>query len=177
MDWARLEARRVSLRVRGIQRPGRVVHAMCSYWSCCARDGCRATVPSGARTCSRCGSESLSWAFKIDLAAPGSPRKQTQRSGFATKAAAVETLNRLQAGVVDGTHVERSRRTLSAYLVAWLAGKTNLRANTRRDYSTGIVNHINPRLGDVPLQAIDRLQVRAMYPGARHERTLREDDP
>lgn len=134
-----------------------------SVYRLCSQDRCRAKVPPGARTCPRCGGESLAWAFKVDSAVPGATRRQRQRSGFKTKADATEALNRLQAGVVDGTHVERSRRTLGVFLLDWLAAKANLRPNTRRDYSTGIVNHINPRLGDVPLQAVDRLQVRALY--------------
>ena len=72
-------------------------------------------------------------------------------------------MNRLQAAVVDGTHVERSRRTLGAYLEDWLAARNDIRANTTRDYSVSIHNHIGPRLGDVPLQAVDRLRIRGLY--------------
>jgi hypothetical protein len=70
----------------------------------------------------------------VDLALPGSPRKQRLAGGFATKAAAVNAMNRLQSAVVDGTHVERSRRTLGAYLEDWLAARNDIRANTARDY-------------------------------------------
>ena len=52
---------------------------------------------------------------RSDVASPGSKRKQRKGGGFATKAAAVEAMNRHQSAVVDGTHVERSRRTLGAY--------------------------------------------------------------
>jgi integrase len=72
-------------------------------------------------------------------------------------------MNRLQAAVVDGTHVQRSRRTLGAYLADWLAARSNIRANTRREYAISIQKHITPRLGDVQLQALDRLQVRGLY--------------
>src|ERR1700686_1844536 len=129
----------------------------------CTRDGCRANVAASVRACPKCGGHSLSWAFVIDLALPGSKRKQRFGSGFATKAAALEAMNRLQAAVVDGTHVERSRRTLGAYLEDWLAARSDIRANTARDYNVSIHNHIGPRLGEVPLQAVDRLRIRGLY--------------
>ncbi|MDQ6714125.1 MAG: hypothetical protein M3Z28_13195, partial [Candidatus Dormibacteraeota bacterium] len=74
-------------------------------------------------------------------------RKQRLGSGFPTKAAALEAMNRLQAAVVDVTHVERSRRTLGACLEDWLAARNDIRANTTRDYSVSIHNHIGSRLG------------------------------
>jgi integrase len=129
----------------------------------CTRDRCRARVAASARACPKCGGNAISWAFVIDLALPGSKRKQRFGSGFPTKAAALEAMNRLQAAVVDGTHVERSRRTLGAYLQDWLAARNDIRANTTRDYSVSIHNHIGPRLGDVPLQAVDRLRIRGLY--------------
>src|SRR5258708_32279675 len=129
----------------------------------CTKDGCRANVAASDWACPKCGGHSLSWAFVIDLALPGSKRKQRFGSGFATKAAALEAMNRLQSAVVDGTHVERSRRTLGAYLEDWLGSRNDIRANTTRDYSVSIHNHIGPRLGDIPLQAVDRLRIRGLY--------------
>jgi len=129
----------------------------------CTSDRCRARVAASARACPKCGGHSISWAFVIDLALPGSKRKQRFGSGFPTKAAALEAMNRLQAAVVDGTHVERSRRTLGAYLEDWLGARNDIRANTTRDYSVSIHNHIGPRLGGVPLQAVDRLRIRGLY--------------
>lgn len=72
-------------------------------------------------------------------------------------------MNRLQAEVVDGTYVERSRLTLGEYLEEWLAACRNIRPNTARDYGVSIRKHINPRLGKVRLQAVDRLQIRGLY--------------
>ena len=129
----------------------------------CTKDGCRGRVAARARVCPKCGGDSISWAFVVDVALPGSKRKQHKGGGFATKAAAVEAMNRLQAAVVDGTLVERSRRTLGAYLEDWLAARSDIRANTARDYNVSIHNHIGPRLGEVPLQAVDRLRIRGLY--------------
>jgi integrase len=128
----------------------------------CTKDGCRSRAAAGAKACPKCGGP-VTWAFVVDLAVAGATRKQRFGAGFATKAAAVEAMNRLQAAVVDGTHVQRSRRTLGAYLTDWLASRSNIRANTRTEYEVSIRKHIAPRLGDVQLQALDRLQVRGLY--------------
>ncbi len=128
----------------------------------CTRDGCRSRAAAGAKACPKCGGD-VRWSFVVDLAVPGAARKQRMGGGFATKAAAVEAMNRLQAAVVDGTHVERSRSTVGTYLADWLTARSNIRDNTRRDYAGSIAKHITPRIGDVPLQALTRLQVKGLY--------------
>ena len=90
-------------------------------------------------------------------------KSQRRGGGFPSKAAAVEAMNRLQAEVVDGTYVERSRVTLGEYLEEWLAACRNIRPNTARDYSVSIHKHINPRIGKARLQSVDRLQIRGLY--------------
>ena len=129
----------------------------------CTRDGCRSHVEARASSCPKCGEHNFSWSFRVDLAPIGANRKQRRGGGFATKAAALEAMHRLQAAVVDGTHVERNRRTLSEYLEDWLAACRSIRPNTARDYSVSIHKHVGPRLGHVRLQSVDRLQIRALY--------------
>ena len=129
----------------------------------CNTRGCRVRVSTSAIRCQKCGGRSFSWWFRVDLAAVGAPRKQRRGGGFTSKAAAVEAMNRLQASVDDGTFVERSRLTLGEYLAEWLAACRNIRPNTVRDYSVSIHKHINPRLGKVRLQVVDRLQIRGLY--------------
>jgi len=62
-------------------------------------------MAAGERCSKRTGLPEMWWpftqlAFVIDLALPGSKRKQRFGSGFATKASALEAMNRLQAAVV-----------------------------------------------------------------------------
>ena len=129
----------------------------------CTRDACRSRVDARVSTCPKCGGHSFTWAFVVDLGSIGTNRKQRGGGGFATKAAAVEAMNRLQAAVVDGTHIERSRSTLGEYLRDWLPACRNIRPNTARDYSVSIHKHITPHLGSVRLQSVDRLQIRGLY--------------
>jgi integrase len=69
----------------------------------------------------------------------------------------------LQTAKAAGTYVESSRLTLGRYLQEWLSARPGLRENTRRDYQGSITKHITPRLGDVPVQALTRLQVKGLY--------------
>lgn len=49
-----------------------------SIYRRCTRKGCRSRVAAGARNCTKCHGESLSWSFIVDLAPAGPPRKQRQ---------------------------------------------------------------------------------------------------
>ena len=111
----------------------------------------------------RCGSEGFSWAFVVDDAAAGARRHQQRRGGFKTKSDALTAMGELQASKAAGTYVESSRLSVGRYLEQWLVARTAIRDNTRRDYQGSISKHIVPRLGDVPLQALTRLQVKGLY--------------
>ena len=113
--------------------------------------------------CPKCGGRSFTWSFVVDVLPTGQTRRQRRGSGFETKAAALEAMNKVQASVADGTYVERTRITLGDYLEEWLSACRNLRPNTARDYRVSIRKHINPRIGRVRLQAVDRLQIRGLY--------------
>lgn len=110
-----------------------------------------------------CGAEAM-WAFVVDVAAAGAVRRQQRRgAGFTTMRAANDAMNKLQAGKADGSFVEPTKLTVGRYLEQWLTARTGIRDNTRRDYQGSIAKHIAPRLGDVPLQALTRLQVKGLY--------------
>ena len=129
----------------------------------CTQRGCQSRVAPDAGRCPNCGGRSFTWTFRAELPTVGGIRKQRRAGGFPSKAAAIEAMKRLEAEVVDGTYVERSRVTLGQYLEEWLAACRNIRPNTIRDYSVSIRKHINPRIGNVRLQMVDRLQVRGLY--------------
>ena len=129
----------------------------------CTADRCRSRVDARVSSCPKCGGHAFTWAFVVDLKPTGTNRRQRGGAGFATKAAAFEAMNRLQAAAADGTHVERTKMTVGGYLEEWLAACRDIRPNTARDYGVSIKKHINPRIGNVRLQALDRLQVRGLY--------------
>jgi integrase len=85
------------------------------------------------------------------------PRRQVKRGGFTTKAAAQETMSRLQQERADGRYVEPTKVTLGTYLDMWLEGlfaREEVRANTRDEWSGHVRTHLKPRLGSVRLQQL-----------------------
>jgi integrase len=110
-----------------------------------------------------CGNERALWAFRVDVAAPGEPRKRHKQGGFKTKTAAIDAMTRLQQQRADGVYVEPSKQTLGDYLNQWLAARDDLRPNTRRDYCGSIERHIIPRIGDAPLQSLTSLKIKGFY--------------
>ncbi len=85
------------------------------------------------------------------------------KSGFATKAQAVDAMNGVQADKKAGTYVEPSKQTVGEYLTAWLAAAQGIRPSTITTYGVAIRRHIIPRIGAVPLQQLTRVRVKALY--------------
>ena len=136
---------------------------------------CSRTVTSQAKRCDHvdgdgrvCGGEAA-WAYALDVAIPGSARRRRRvRSGFSTKAEALAALRDAQQADSAGRLVEPNRITVAEYLTSWLAATRSrigddLSSTGWRDYEIHVRRHITPGVGDVPLQALDRNQVKAFY--------------
>lgn len=128
----------------------------------CTRKGCQARLPAGQRRCPRCGGDRFTWCFILDWPGPDGKRHQHRGSGFPTKDAAQQHLNRLRAELEEGTYVDRSQRTVADYLAAWWEAG-DWKGNTRRDYRVSIFRHIVPRLGSISVQSLTRQDVKALY--------------
>jgi len=113
------------------------------------------------KRCVRCGGETYSWCYRVDIGAINGQRQQRSKGGFATKSEALTTMGKLQADIAGGTYVEGSRQTVGQYLEGWLAGVT-VRASTYSSYALA-VRRLDPHLGPLPLQGLTRAQVRAAY--------------
>lgn len=136
---------------------------------------CGLRGPAPAKTCRRiddsgesCGGE-VAWGFAVDVAPPGSARrKRVTHSGFPTKSDALAAMREVQEAAATGRLVEPTRMTVEDYLTQWLAASRSrigydLSESGWRDYEIHIRRHIVPGIGDVPLQALDRNQVKAFY--------------
>jgi integrase len=125
---------------------------------------CGARVPA-AGGCPKCGADSFSWCYRVDVAPPGAARLRKTKGGFKTKGDALEAMARLQTEKADGTYVDHSRLTVGKYLAGWLAGGAggHIRPTTWKTYDVAIRVHISPRIGAVALQQLDRVTVRALY--------------
>jgi len=67
-------------------------------------------------------------------------------------------------GIDDGSDVQPSKATLSAYLTRWLAAvKDQLRPTSHSAYELSIRKHIKPGLGNVRLQDLTTSRINAFY--------------
>src|SRR5215471_3922127 len=135
---------------------------------------CHARV--SGRRCGKCGGDRATWAFVVDIEPPGAPRRQTMRSGFATKAEAEAAKTKLQQDKSDGNHVERSLITMEQYLTDWIKGLelADIRPNTRDEWGGHVRNHLSPKLGTIRVQQLTSQHIRAFYAELResgHTRT------
>jgi len=114
------------------------------YPRCGCRRG-RAGARRGA-SCPQLGQEGHgSWFFSLDLPrTPGGHRRRVRRGGHATRQAAEQALEQLQA---RGGRV----LTVAEWLVIWLDTRARLRENTRRGYAAHIHRYLIPHLGTVLL--------------------------
>jgi integrase len=101
------------------------------------------------------------------------------RGGFRTKREAQDALHQVVERLRRGEYVEPSKLTLGAFLEeAWLpAMRTQLRPATWESYDRNIRVHVNPAIGDIPLQRLtavdlDRLYAQLLAAGRRDGRPL-----
>jgi integrase len=105
------------------------------------------------------------WYFVTDTAPAGSPRRQVRRRGFKTKAEARAARDEMRRDVRKGVFVEPSRQTLERFLVDdWLpAVRGSLEPSTWASYDRYLRLHVIPRIGAIPLQALDPGTLNKLY--------------
>lgn len=114
------------------------------------------------KRCASCGAEGhSSWYYRVDVGTVNGQRDRRTKGGFATKSEALAAMAKLQKDKTDGTHVEGSRQTVGQYLDGWLLG-VKVRGSTYNSYRLS-VDRLRPHIGQVPLQALTRAQVKAAY--------------
>lgn len=107
--------------------------------------------------CPRCGSELLETR----------ERRQEERGGYPTRAAATQALATAKSEHGKGAHVARDRLTVREYLESrWLPGLAvgDLRRRTVEGYRSHVEHHLaSGTFGDVVLQDLTRDQILAHY--------------
>lgn len=105
------------------------------------------------------------YAVKIELSPDPVTGKRRQKwvSGFARKADAEKARVKLLSELDDGSYVEPSKVTLAAYLTEWLGTLHNVRPTTLDSYTRWIEGHVIPRIGHVPLRAVDSATLDTLY--------------
>lgn len=94
-------------------------------------------------------------------------RRQIQRRGFATKAAAQKARTKALAEIESGTYAEAAKQTTEEYLYFWL-GKVQhtFTPRTHGSYERAIRLHLAPRLGSVRLDQLTALHIDSAYADA-----------
>lgn len=117
------------------------------------------------KKCAKCGGESFSWSYVVDVAQPGEKRKQRSKAGFKTRKEAQAALNDILGSLQRGSYVGPSKTTLADFLQdEWLpAIEGTIRPSTLRSYRLQVEKHVVPRLGSVPLQRLDGGAINRFY--------------
>jgi len=108
----------------------------------------------------------LPWSYVVDAGRDQSGRrKQRMKGGFRTKADAERALRELLHSLDTASYVEPSKRGVGQYLVEeWLpAIRSTVKPTTFDQYRMLIVAHVQPRIGDIGLQALTPAHLNALY--------------
>lgn len=87
-----------------------------------------------------------SWRYTLELEPDSSgKRRQVQKSGFRTKAAAQAALEKAEELAKHGVQLDRAL-TYGDWLDLWLASKMNIRERTREGYRSHVRLYLKPPL-------------------------------
>lgn len=106
------------------------------------------------------------WWFIVDLPPNAAgKRRQAKRRGFQTKALAQAALDDLRVKARQGTYVAPVRQTVAEYLRNdWLpAVRRQLAESTWESYERNVRHHVEPRIGQVQLSALDGSLLNRLY--------------
>lgn len=127
---------------------------------------CGRTVKDKVCTYEPCQSKSYTWAYRVDLAPPGAHRKQRGKSGFKTKKEAEDRLHELLQAHKTGSVVDPHKLATGEYLDAWLETirpeVSGLSEGAWDAHELHVRAYLKPRIGDVPLLALDELTIERM---------------
>jgi integrase len=106
------------------------------------------------------------WYYVVDIGldpATGK-RRQQHRGGFKSPTGAKKALQRVSAKAIDGGYVEPSAQPVRVYLENWLKGvESNHKPSTAATYEHKLTRYVIPRIGAMPLRAVDATTLDALY--------------
>lgn len=79
------------------------------------------------------------------------------------KKAALQYAREIETAISTGAYVEPSKQSVEQYLIAWLAGKSNLRSRSRESYQKLIMRYMVPALGDRKLANLRAPEIKKLY--------------
>jgi integrase len=110
------------------------------------------------------------WAYVVDVAGPGEPRKQQRRRGFASKGAAVDAMSKASRSAADGKRVDRSTLTVSECVTRYIEHRLaigKIRPTTAAGYRHVLAKRIDPTIGALRVQALRATHLDDLYASLR----------
>lgn len=107
-----------------------------------------------------------SWAFVVEVSrSADGKRTRHQKAGFATKKDAERAMSEVIHRLGTGEYVPPAKLTFGAFLQQeWLpAIKASVRPSTFDSYSTIVLKHLSPALGETTLQQLTPARLNAFY--------------
>ena len=94
-------------------------------------------------------------------------QKRIQETVRGTKKEAEKVLRERLSAIEDGSHIDKSKQTVSDFIDHWLVTyvATNCTARTASGYQGNIKRYINPAIGRVAIRSLTPGQVQAIYAG------------
>jgi integrase-like protein len=90
--------------------------------------------------------------------------KQRWVSGFPSIRSAAEDRDKTRVAVRAGNYVSPTRQSLEDFTAEWLVSRApKLKASTLSSYADLLRDHVNPRIGNVPLQKVTAAHLDALY--------------
>lgn len=114
--------------------------------------------------CEHCGHRTARpWAAEVNVAPRG--RDLRRKQGFPTRTAAETWATTIVAEAATGPVVKAHNETVAEYLARWLGTvQPPVMASTSYDTATiHVERYIAPRIGQVPLQQLDRTDCKRLY--------------
>ena len=139
---------------------------------------CGATVKNTSCSSGHNNGRSGNWSFALDVTPVGAAKRTriTTIMVGGKRAGVFNTKKAAEAAIREGTHVEASRMTTGVYLTKWAEG-VNVRASTRSSYESHVRIYLVPRLGEIPLQALERPAIRKAYANLTESGSVRTGGP
>src|SRR5690348_9283973 len=99
-----------------------------------------------------------------DLPGPNRERRQKRISGFLTKKHAERKLLEIRTAMQSGRYYEPTKLTVRQYAEKWLQEMAHtVRARTLVGYKGNLIDHVSPRLGHMPMWAVQPQHLKDLY--------------
>lgn len=122
----------------------------------------------------RVNKKGVKWQIVLEKGIDCDGKRRREAYTFDTKAEAEEKKIELLHECNIGTHIEPSKMTVKELCAEWYACHvTELAPTTRHGYRVNLEKHIYPNIGNIKLQKLTPMQIKACYDKLKRKACLR----